>query len=87
MLKWDIQLPTTLERAELIYCLVSIKRYVAEVTTYLSNLITERNFRRGYFADMCSSTTINIDTAVIHILETLGEDEQHLLLVTKIRVI
>ena len=87
MPKWDIQLPTTCERAELGYCLVSIKRYVADVTTYLSNLTTERNFRRGHFADMCSSTTSNIDNVVTHIVEKLGEDERYLLLVTKIRVI
>ena len=43
--KWDIQLPTTCEPAELGYCLVSIKRYVADVTTCLSNLATEQNFR------------------------------------------
>ena len=85
--RWDIQLPTTSERTDLGYCIVSIKRYVTDVTTYLSNLITERNFRQGHFADMCSSTTSNIDTAVMHIVEKLGEDERHLLLVTKIRVI
>ena len=36
---------------------------------------------------MCLSTKSNIDTAVMHIVEKLGEDEKHLLLVTKIRVI
>ena len=86
MPKWAIQLPTTCERTDLGYCVVNIKQYIADVNTYLSNLTTERNFRRGHFADMCASTTSNIDTAVTHIVEKLREDERHLLLVTKIRV-